>query len=146
MKTFLFSIFAMVVFSQNSFSQTKTDVVNQIQGKKGWWCRKFTITAGCEYISISTEVLICFQPNGYGGFNATFEKDGTAHATGYIKTSELIESSSGKISSKQIESVIVTKINPEEIEGAKWMVKPEKNKIVTFDDETYLEVILEKIK
>lgn len=142
MKTIFFSLIAIMLFSSNSFSQTKES--NTVAEKKGWWCRKFTIEVGTSFASISTEVTICMASNGLSPVY-TIERSGPS-MTGYIKTSELIEKSSGKISSKDIESVIIIKSNPEEIEGIKWCVKPDKNKVVIIDNETFLEVILEETK
>ncbi|HEU4495605.1 MAG TPA: hypothetical protein VFR70_01000 [Flavobacterium sp.] len=111
-----------------------------LAAKKGWWCREFTVELSVGFVSISTDVTVCVQPNGYGGWNSTFEKN-----NGYIKTNELVTKSFGKISSSDMESVII-KSNPEDIDGIKWQVKPDKNKVVTIDNETYLEVTLEKVK
>ncbi|MEZ0005244.1 hypothetical protein ABH942_000595 [Flavobacterium sp. 28YEA47A] len=82
-------------------------------------CRTFTIEVSIGFISVSTDVRICCDPNGYGSWNCYFVSTDGGNKSTKANISNAVNEIKRKTGITDIKEVRITKSSEEKFEDGK---------------------------
>ncbi|PQA92056.1 hypothetical protein B0A69_16695 [Chryseobacterium shigense] len=104
-------------------------------------CRKFTIEVSIGIVSVSTDVTVCIEPNGYGGWQGTISKAGNDSTD----LTEVINRLKAKCNEKEINQVQILSPNAQTFDdGLTLVIDSGTYSVLEQDGRNYVALTLSK--
>lgn len=116
MKKLLFTLSA--IFLLSIFSNAK-ELPPTTKKENTFACRTFTIEVSIGFISVSTDVRICCDPNGYGSWNCYFVSTDEGNKSTKTNISNAVNEIKRKSGITNIKEIRITKSSEEKFEDGK---------------------------
>lgn len=112
MKKYLFALLTIILFSSSVFANS---FLPKTENESIASCRDFTVEVSIGIVSVSTEVTVCCEPNGFGSWNCWLEKNGSG-TNGDADITSAINALKSTTNSPNIQQVNITGSNSVEFD------------------------------